>query len=135
MDDPKTNRRKKEKRKLGGGAKFVNGLPSLQLTLKREMCYFSSVITQNRTPEQAENCSSCWVRHGRYIQYIQHCSNEIRHHLHNPIFINKKIWGLQITVYYYGRAVVQVIHSPSLKVKSFKKDQLSPANSTIIVSC
>jgi hypothetical protein len=94
----------------------VNGLPSLQLTLKREMCYFSSVTTQNRTPGKAENFSSCWVRHGRYIQYIQHLSYEIRHHLHNPIFINKKIWGLQITVYYYGRAVVQIIHSPSLKV-------------------
>lgn len=47
--------------------RVLNGLPFLQLTLKKDMCYFSSVITQNHTPNQLENCTPWWIRHGRYI--------------------------------------------------------------------
>lgn len=105
--------------------KDANSLPSLLLTSKKEMCYFSSVITQNRTPKEARTIKYAELGNEDTLFEISNLNNNVRHHLHNPILINKKIRGLQVTVYYHRRTVVQIIHSPSLKIESLKEDIIS----------
>ena len=55
-----------------------------------------------------------------FQMFFQRCWWKDRH-LNYPIFINQKIGGLQISVYYHWGAVVQIIHSPSLKNSIMQK--------------
>ena len=69
------------------------------------------------------NFESGWISFGTFVMFYQNFSTmRQRNHLHNPILINKKIWSFQITMNYYWCAVVQIIHSASLKLQLFKED-------------
>lgn len=61
-----------------------------------------------------------------------HCLLEMRKisHLHDPISINKQVGGLQVAVYYNWITVMQIIHSPGLKI--ICEDTLCSGNSSEI---
>lgn len=87
------------------------------------MCYASYAISQNHIPiQQKEKTSSC--EHISSPLLSINFNHEIRLHLHNPIFVNEKIWGLQITMHYHRSAVVQIVHSSSLKIQRNKLYQM-----------
>lgn len=63
------------------------------------------------------------------LKVFSNHSKELRHHLHNPIFINKKIWRLKISMHNGRMACVQVIHSLGLqKIRQFAQEKRSKPN-------
>lgn len=46
---------------------------------------------------------------------IIHHKIQFNVHLYNPVFVDKKVRGLQIPMHYHWCAVVQIVHSSSLK--------------------
>lgn len=86
--------------------------PFRLLTLKREMCGASCETFRNHKPS---SMAEAWIIVNKSLvltnligYYLQDSSQT---HLNNPIFINKKIWSLQISMHNDRVACVQVIHS------------------------
>jgi len=96
------------------GNKNYDSLLFLQLIWKKGRCYASFVISQNHIPiqqQKSDSLSTNKVTHNtiRNINHKIHYNN-----LYNPVFVNKKIWGLQITMHYHWSTAVQIVHSSGL---------------------